>query len=230
MALKEERNAILFVLLFLHRSGEEWRRSQQTSGTTAAINVAMGGFNAITNRDLERYILFRDIKGRFESDEVIYVRPPAKEENTAWALWCRWDFAGDSAKCGFYLGTWWRTRMRTLCTGSCEEGIAFVGYRYETPEQGNNHNYFHVQPCRSMGDRDQKVPQALPAHERNPTWPLAANTALDLLLCVVTSLYGMSGLKKLQDEVEESTAFRRNRQLLDSVKRLRKACGVRRGE
>ena len=230
MVTREEQKGILCVLRSLRRSGEEWRRSYEPSPAMASIDAAMSRFTAITETDLQRYILHTGLSGHFKSDEVIYIRPPAKVEPAASALWCRWDFAGDSAGCGFYLGTWWKTRTQTLGTGSCGGRIVFVGYRYETPEKGNNHNYFHVQPCRSMGGRDQKVPEALPATERNPTWPLAANTALDLLLCVFTSLYGMSGLAELEEEIQGTTEFRGNRLLLDSLIRLRKACGVRRGK
>lgn len=198
-------------------------RSYRPAAAMAAKAV-QGSFDGINEGHLQGYILHEGASGRFKSDEVIYLRPPAREESAASALWCRWDFAGDSTECGFYLGTWWRPRTQQLGTD-----IAFVGYRYETPEKGDNHNYYHVQPCRSMGGRGEVVPRALPAMEKNPTWPLAAETALELLLCLVTSLYGMSGLEGLEKELQ-GTIYRRNGLLLASVKRLRKACGVRRGK
>ena len=62
--------------------------------------------------------------------------------------------------------------------------------------------------------------QALPVTERNPTWPLAAGTALDLLLCVVASLYGRRGLTRLETEIQESVGIRAQRLLLMSVKEI----------
>ena len=130
------------------------------------------------------------------------------------------DFAGASAKCGFYVGTWWNAQTVLADAADCVGRIVFLGFRYETPEEGDNHNFFHAQPCRSMGERDLPVVQALPVTERNPTWPLVASTALDLLLCLVISLYGKRGLAKLEAEIQETVSIRSQRLLLDSVKRI----------
>ena len=61
--------------------------------------------------------------------------------------------------------------------------VAFLGFRYETPEDGDNHDYYHAQPCQSMGDGVRsRWTNALPISERNPTFPLAAQSSLELLL------------------------------------------------
>ena len=221
MAATEEQKAILTVLLVLRRSGEQWRSFDQPTAATAAVNVATGSFTAITEAELERYFLHSGTSGRFDFHEAIFVRPPAKEKSAVSALWCRWDFAGASAKCGFYVGTWWKAQTVPSDTTDCGGRIVFLGCRYETPEEGDNHNYFHAQPCRSMGERDLPVVQALPVTERNPTWPLAAGTAVDLLLCLVTSLYGLRGLAELEAAIHETAGIRSQRLLLASVKRIR---------
>ena len=153
MAATEEQKAILSVLVLLQRSGEEWRSFERPSAAGTAENVATGSFTPITEGGLERYLLYSGASGQFDFNEVIYVRPPEKEKSAVSALWCRWDFSGVAAKCGFYLGTWWKPQKAPADTGVCGGRVVFLGFRYETPEEGDNHDYFHAQPCRSMGDR-----------------------------------------------------------------------------
>ena len=221
MAATEEQKAILSVLLLLRRSGEQWRSFDRPRAATAAVNVAIGSFTPITEIELERLFLYSGTRGQFDFHEVIYVPPPPKEKSAVSALWCRWDFAGASAKCGFYMGTWWKAQAVPADEADCGESVVFLGFRYETPEEGDNHNFFHAQPCRSMGERELPVVQALPVTERNPTWPLVAGTALDLLLCLVVSWYGKRGLAKLEDEIQEAVGIRSQKLLLASVKRIR---------
>ena len=197
-------------------------RFDRPDASTAAANVATGNFVALGENELENHLLYAGRAGQFDYDEVIYIRPPARERAAVSALWCRWDFDSALPKCGFYFGTWTREQRRLVEVGEGEpRQVVFLGFRYETPEEGDNHNYFHAQPCRSMGGRDAPVVQALPVPERNPTLPLAACSALELLLCLVVSLYGLSGLAELEREIQESAQIRAQRLLLQSVQRIR---------
>ena len=134
------------------------------------------------------------------------------------AIWCRWEFDSQSPSCGFYYGLWFQTKERTR--EEPKEKIGFVGYRYESPERGDNHNYFHVQPCKSLGGRDEEVAQALSFPRRNPTWPMPAKSTLELLLCVVVSLYGMNGLRELREQVSDDPMMRSNEMLRRSIDRI----------
>jgi hypothetical protein len=98
--------------------------------------------------------------------------------------------------------------------------VAFIGYRFETPERGTNHNYYHAQPCRSMGQKDDEVETALPISYRMPTWPIAATCALELLLCFVASMYGLDGLRQLQHALNDDVAARGNRLLQSALKAM----------
>ena len=159
--------------------------------------------------------------GQFGNGQVIYVRPPAKEKSAVAALWCRWSFSVEPAICGFYYGIWsTQPPFPVSDPPNGDKYTAFLGFRYETPERGDNHNYYHAQPCRSMGPGDEPIGEALPVSERNPTWPLPADSPLELLLCLVTSLYGMSGLRDLRSRVLENPQTRGNRVLCQSLDRL----------
>ena len=79
----------------------------------------------------------------------------------------------------------------------------FVAFRFEPPERGDNHNYYHSQPCRTMSWEHRPIQGAIDVPERNPTWPLPADSSLDLLLCLVVSIHGMRGLRLLRERVEQ---------------------------
>ena len=202
------------VLRWLLRQGDEWMSFHRPASANNAARVAQGYFTPLTMGDLESHLLHRGRRGQFCDNEAIYIRPPAKEDSTVAAIWCRWNFEAETPKCGFYFGTWRHD-------GPNGGHIAFVGFRYETPEEGDNHNYYHAQPCRSMGVDDMPAIPALPISDRNPTWPLAAESALELLLCLVVSVYGMRGLAAFEGTLEEDVGLRAQVSLGRAVKRIR---------
>lgn len=175
----EQRRAIRDVLGALLSGGEDWR-SERVGPDIADM------FAPLRLRQLNSYLNFKR-RGQFEPGEGILVKPPAHEAVAA-ALRCRWDFESQRATYWFHLGIW-------LLDGH------FIGFRFEPPEIGDNHNYYHSQPCRTMGD-GQSICRALEVPERNPTWPLPATSSLDLLLCLVLSIHGMSGLRAMKDKFE----------------------------
>ena len=71
-----------------------------------------------------------------------------------------------------------------------------------------------------MGGRDAPIIDALPISHRNPTFPLPAVSSVDLLLCLVTSIHGMRGLKRLKLTASEDSTTRRNRMLWQAFDRL----------
>ena len=97
-------------------------------------------------------------------------------------------------------------------------------YRFEMPEEADNHSYFHSQPVRSLGLRENKIDGALQVPERHPSWPFAANSAVELLLCVLISMYGMDGLNKLKKAMDEKVTNRADDELnkaFECMERLR---------
>jgi hypothetical protein len=210
LAVADEQKALLHVLRILHSQGEDWMRHKRAPGLVAA-RVAENKFDAIAQHELNNHFLYQGKAGQFGENKVIWIKPPAKDPSAVAGIWCRWNYEKTLPKCGFYYGLWSeRPPFPTVDSSATAKHPAFVGYRFETPEEGNNHNFYHAQPCRSMNAKDDPVEQSLPISEREPTWPLAATTALELLLCMVTSLYGMSGLSELLDSINADGALRQN--------------------
>lgn len=173
----DERKAIWYVLEDLLNGGEKWLQKGRAEGEPA-LAVPL---KPINRHRLQTRFLHHD-GGEFGPDEIIQVKPPLREVRLA-ALRCKWHFGGKAARCWFHLGIWLKDGQ-------------FIGFRFEPPEQGDNHNYYHSQPCRTMGD-GKPITRALELPERNPTWPLPATSPLELLLCLVLSIHGMTGLRKM---------------------------------
>ncbi len=213
----DEQKALCYVLLALRQRGEEWLR-RGAPGAVAAISSARAKFDAVTSFELESLLMHRSGEGQFEDSKVIFLVPPAKETNAVAALWCRWNFDKDLPACGLYFGIWSAQPPfpRDPDSHNPQRHTAFVGYRFETPDPNDNHNYYHVQPCRSMGRKDDEVAQALPISNRMPTWPIAADCVLELLLCLVISIYGMQGLQELKDALSGDPTARQSRHLRDA--------------
>lgn len=221
MPATDEQKAVISVLLLLLRRGEDWRLRQQLGTVRHALRVAEGKFTPYSKSELERRMLYSGRCGKLNADSVIFIEPPEREKSAVAALWCRWDFSDSVAKCGFFLGMWSRPAG---ALGSAENTAnrqpVFLGFRFETPEQNNTHNFYHVQPCRSMVGGGSSLTESLPISERNPTWPLAAKSALELLLCLVISLYGLSGLMEIEKEIEQDPDTRAQDVLLRAVREM----------
>ena len=97
----------------------------------------------------------------------------------------------------------------------------FIGFRFEPPEkQGNRHSYYHSQPCRSMGSRDTPDRFAPDVDDKEPTLPLAATNAVDLILCVYLALYGASRFKQFAIDLQGENRVRTNASLMAALKRV----------
>ena len=196
---EEEQNAIWHVLTALLTEGEEWTQQSKERIDTASSIEPFNRWRLHSYR--------HSPSGEFKPGEGIIVKPPCKEVSMA-ALWCKWE-RGSGFR--FYLGMW-------LCSGW------FVASRFEPPERGSNHGYYHSQPCRTMGWEGKPEYKALAVPERNPTWPLPAGSSLELLLCLVVSIRGMDGLRNFRKErIEGDPKIRGNRTLskaLDEIANL----------
>lgn len=197
----DERKSIWYVLRELHRGGQYWIRN--TQGSDEVRIAAERRFSPLREYELERYLRHGAASGDF-GQQALYVKPPRLGCAAAAAVWCRWNFGNEQAACWFYLGLWLAERR-------------FVGFRFEMPESGDNHNYYHSQPCQTMGSRNEIIPGALAVPVRNPTWPLAAKSALELLLCLVVAIHGMNGLSQMKSDVRKVAVMRQDRLLLNAI-------------
>lgn len=210
MPTTDEQKALFHVLRALRVEGDTWLRHEAPKANRA-VKLAKAKFEAVDENELSTLLMHGGPKGSFDDAKVVYLLPPPKEDAAVAAIWCRWDYDRALPRCGYYFGMWSPQRPFPRPEVANEDRhIAFVGYRFETPEDDENHNYYHAQPCRSMGRKDDEIESALPISNRMPTWPVAATSALELLLCLVTAIYGMDGTRRLRDALNEDVAARKN--------------------
>jgi hypothetical protein len=209
MAITEEQQAISFVLEHLCDEGMKWLRKEKAANSTST-RVAQSKFTFLSKDEVQRAIASGKPKEELAKSRLIPIVPPPKEIASVAAIWYRWDYRNDPAKVGYYFGIWSNLEHFPRYTGGAKpaRSVGFLGYRFESPEEGDDHNYYHSQPCRSMGAKDDEVEGAVPVSARMPTFPLPANSALDLLLCMITAIYGMKGLADLK---KATTQDRRGR-------------------
>jgi hypothetical protein len=218
----DEQKAIFYILRTLRHWGDTWLRHEAPTATQA-VKIAKAKFDAVDEAQLSTLLMHSGPKGSFDQTKVIYMRPPPKEDAAVAAIWCRWDYDSTLGvpSCGYYFGLWSpQASFPRAHAPSQDRHIAFVGYRFETPERGKNHNYFHAQPCRSMGRKDDEIESALPISNRMPTWPVAARSGVELLLCLVTAVYGMQGMQDLKIAIGEDVAARKNSALSQAIKNI----------
>lgn len=193
---RDEQKAIRLVLKQVLQDGEDWQGEPQSPDTRAAL-ASQRMFDPLAAWDLERH-LRPGTNGAFGVEEAIQTRPPRHDVRIS-SLWCKWDFVAERSACWFYLGLWLRNGQ-------------FAGFRFEPPERGHSHNYYHSQPCRTMCFGGTQVNGALALPERSPTWPLPARSSLHLLLCAIVSVRGMTGLQEIfkDNSTDSDSVLRQN--------------------
>lgn len=219
--MKEEQAALVVLVEALYRRGEEWERREQPRRPEKLKSAAFAVLAQLTRQDVEGYREARP-EGSFRENYIILLQPPPQDREAIAALWYRWDFNRPVAHCGFYYGVWSMVSPLpgTIIAGEGKRVPAFIGYRFETPEIGTNHNYYHSQPCRSMGSRTKDIVNALQVSSKMPIWPLAANNEVELLLCMILSLYGFIGFREIRDAVLTDRRAQRNSALRDALAKV----------
>lgn len=95
-----------------------------------------------------------------------------------------------------------------------------MGYRLESPEGVGRHHYYHVQLIRGFEAGEHFPPSEttewLPDNE--PTFPLDAEDSVDLLLCMILSIYGLDEFNKFISIISDN---KKRKDILARTQRLR---------
>lgn len=218
-----EQEAIFFVLEILARRGESYAR--KATALNSRILEAAATHTLVPANNVSQLRSTTGAEGSLGALRVIRLIPPKHHSDRLVVLWCRWDFGKSPAKCGYYYGNWYFLRPPGANNGP--KILGFLGYRFETPEAGNNHNYYHCQPCMNFGDKDDPpAPYAIERSVYDPTWPVAAKNSIELLLCLVLSLYGFDEFRNIEAELLTVRAASRNAPLTEAIKAI-KALAIR---
>ncbi|WP_417479392.1 hypothetical protein [Maricaulis maris] len=199
-ALDTEIKDVRAFLRILYLDGKKWESNRHHKSAPSYTSVE--GKIISNSSEFTQHVETKNWNGEgsFEKDKYILIRPSSKDDYATTAIWCRWDFSQSPIKFGCYLGIW--SRYKTDL--DVPNPLKFLGSRYESPEPtGREHRYHHMQPCRSMGAKDDEpIHHAVPVNTRYPTVALPANKPSEMLFCLALSLYRAEELAQLKSILE----------------------------
>jgi len=173
--------------------GLEWYRNAKVSEAEIVHSRISGNFSFF--RTGEHHTLARKPKGSLPKKKILVMPPSGSEEDEILGLWLSWDFDADPYDFRLFIGQWAKINNKKT----------FIAFRFEAPEQGDKHNYFHCQPCRNFGDREN-LPNAALVSQRFPTIPLNASNIAELTVCALMACMGHSDAKAFVRNLLTSSA------------------------
>lgn len=173
----EEREAVRLIIENLMSAGLEWFRRAKVAEADMFHSRISGNFSIFETH--EHHSLPRKPTGSLPSKKILVMPPSGSEEEEILGLWLRWDFETDPYAFRLFIGQW----------AKVDGAKTFIAYRFEAPEQGDKHDYFHCQPCRNFGDKEN-VPNAAVVSEHFPTIPINASNIVELTVCALMACMG----------------------------------------
>ena len=180
--MTEQFEAVQLILNQLKSDGLEWFRNSVLDEKTFLQQPRSEGFGVFNGRQIHE--IGTKPNGSFPGKKFLIMQPGAKETNAVLGLWLKWDFREGTHNFRLFLGQW----------SVVEKKKTFGAFRFETPETGDVHNYYHCQPCRNFGDKE-KLKNSVYFSERFPTIPLNASNIVELTLCALLAALGRQKTK-----------------------------------
>ena len=121
---------------------------------------------------------------------------PATARSTVPVLNAEWDELAPHDKLRLRVG---------LFVRAADGSPAATGYRFETPEAdaAHDHHLHHVQPIAALsGPSGRRLPGlGLGGREQEPTFPLPAQDATGLVVCLLIALYGRTAAEEMSGQL-----------------------------
>lgn len=173
----DQQAAVRLILDRLRVEGREWYRVAESEDVDFLEKRVSANFKMFDGREI--HTVGPKPVGAFPTKKILLTKPSSKEKEAVVGFWLRWNFNKDPVEFRLFLGLWYETNGERN----------FNGYRFETPEEGQEHDYFHCQPSRNFGDRDL-LPEAALVSEKFPTIPLNASNIVELTVCALMATLG----------------------------------------
>lgn len=180
--LREYRKLCIAIKALYDYSGIEWKRIKRERPNKLAQTIEK--YEIIEDRiPIDKKELKREANEHNPEPYIKIIKrpiilPPLEKYDTKFipTLTCDCDFTTESPSVRYGL---------LLLEVQEDDNYRFVEFRYELGHQGSYHYYPHAQFSR-MGVQHECI-DWIPT--RTPAFPLAANGAVSLLLCIIISLY-----------------------------------------
>jgi hypothetical protein len=178
----EEREAVRLILDNLQAAGLSWYRHAKTTEVDMFESRISGNFAIFDGG--EHHNLPRKPVGSLPAKKILVMPPSGSEEEEILGLWLRWNFDSNPFAFRLFVGQW----------AKVDGAKTFIAFRFEAPETGDKHNFYHCQPCRNFGDKE-RVPNAALVSEHFPTIPINAFNIVELTVCALMACMGHSHAK-----------------------------------
>lgn len=211
MIERDELETVRDLLDRLAQHGLEWFRRAVPDDVAYLKPATDDGHRYLEPSEIVRSFLTSP--GEFPKKGVALMQPDKRHANSVIGLWVRWDTSGEQHSFRLFLGQWLAD----------EEPSTFIAYRFETPEQGDKHDFFHCQPCRNFGD-GEVLRSAVRVSEHFPTIPIQARDIVELVVCAMMALLGRTRTDQfLRKLIRDDMAFAGRDRLRDVRKFLLRA-------
>lgn len=205
--MTEQYEAVVLILQRLQTQGLEWYRRAKTEDVGMFERRISGSFSIFETGEI--HTIGRKPRGTLPAKKILVMAPSGREDEAILGLWLRWDFLADPLEFRVFLGQW----------SEIDGQKTFLGFRFEAPEKGEEHDYYHCQPCRDFGDRDV-VPNAALVSHRFPTIPLNASNIVELTVCALMASMGHKKMKNFMRQLLRDPAATSNVPLKDAYSRV----------
>lgn len=189
----EEREAIRLILDSLKDAGLSWYRHAKTAEVAMFERRISGSFTVFEGG--EHHTLPGKPVGSLPTRKILVMKPSGSEDEEILGLWLRWDFASTPFAFRLFVGQWAKVDGKKT----------FLAFRFEAPERGDKHDFYHCQPCRNFGDKEL-VPHAAVVSQHFPTIPINASNIVELTVCALMACMGHSSLRKFSRNLMRTPA------------------------
>lgn len=189
----EEREAVRLILESLKADGLSWYRHAKTTEVDVFERRISGSFAIFEGG--EHHTLPRKPVGSLPTKKILVMPPSGSEEEEILGLWLRWNFDDSPFAFRLFIGQW----------AKVEGTKTFLAFRFEAPEKGDKHDFYHCQPCRNFGDKEH-VPNAALVSQHFPTIPINASNIVELTVCALMACMGHSHLKDFSRKLMRNPA------------------------
>lgn len=205
--MTEHCQAVALILDRLKTQGEEWFRNAVENPEAFLRRPTAHGYGLFDGKEI--HTIGHKPKSSFPDRKFLLIESHAKEDEAVLGLWLRWNFDTEPFEFRLFLGQW----------SLVEKQETFVAFRFEAPETGEEHNYYHCQPCRNFGNK-VAIERAAMLSERFPTIPVNAANIVELTICTVLAAFGRKKTKQFLRKVLSEGAGRDNAALVSAYARL----------
>jgi hypothetical protein len=180
--MAEEHDAVILILDRLKNEGLEWYRHAELADVDMFERRISGNFLIFEGGEL--HTIGRKPAGSLPSKKILVMRPSRREDEAILGLWLKWNFTTNPFEFRLFVGQWSEIGGKKT----------FNAFRFDAPEVGDQHNYYHCQPCSDFGDKDP-VPHAALVSHSFPTIPINASNIVELTICALMACMGYKDMK-----------------------------------